>query len=133
MDWDVSRGRESVVFVYGTLLRGESNHFRLSRSDFLGEAATAPLFALRDMGGFPALIEGGTQSVQGEVYAVTRETLCLLDELEEHPVYYRRSEVRLSDGRGVMAYLLPAEKARHYPVIESGSWRLRGARPGFAR
>ena len=133
MGFEPTNGHESVVFVYGSLLRGESSHFRLSRSEFLGEALTAPSFDLLDMGGFPALIEGGSMSVQGEVYAVSRETLSLLDELEDHPVYYRRTDVELADGSGVMAYVLPRQKARHYPAIESGSWKARAAHGNGSR
>lgn len=128
MGFEAINGCESVVFVYGSLLRGESNHFRLACSRFLGEASTVPLFDLFDMGGFPAIVEGGTLSVRGEVYAVNRDTLCLLDELEEHPVYYRRTQVALEDGSDAMAYVLPRQKARRCRSIVSGNWRERAAR-----
>ncbi len=125
MGYEIADGSEAVVFVYGTLLRGESNHFRLSAARYLGEARTAPSFDLVDMGGFPALIEGGASSVSGEVYAISRDTLSLLDELEDHPSFYCRQPVVLSDESVVMAYVLPRRRAGRLPRIVSGSWKAR--------
>lgn len=113
----------TLVFVYGTLLRGESNHGLLSRARFLGDGVTTPDYRLLDMGGFPALVQPGECAVHGEVYAVDDCSLALLDELEDHPSYYRRTTIRLADGREVQSYLLPAPLAFGNATIESGDWR----------
>ena len=125
MGYEIAEGSEFAVFVYGTLLRGESNHFRLSGSRFLGEATTAAEFELVNLGGFPAMVQNGGTAIRGEVYAVSRSTLVLLDELEEHPSFYCRQNVKLADGTEVESYLLPPARARRYPRIETGSWRTR--------
>lgn len=114
-----------AIFVYGTLLRGERNHGVIAGALFFGEAKTEPGFELVDLGGYPAMVAGGNVSISGEVYAVDSDTLAQLDELEEHPDYYRRLPVRLATGLCVEAYLLGGEHVRGYPRIVSGCWRRR--------
>ena len=122
-------GGDSVsrVFVYGTLLKGEGNHWLLSDALFLGEVTTLPIYTLVHLGGFPGLLTSGRQGVRGEVYEVSRETLGRLDHLEGHPRFYRRMPVELASIEPlgeVEAYFLPPSYVR-MPVIESGDWRLR--------
>lgn len=116
------RAHERTIFVYGTLRRGAENHRFLSGGRFLGEADTAPEFELFDLGGFPALVRGGTRRVHGELWAVDGGTLALLDEFEDHPEYFRRSRVVLADGQEADAYLLGASQAAGFPRIASGDW-----------
>lgn len=113
----------TLVFVYGTLLSGESNHRYLAGAERIGEARTAAAFHLMDLGGFPALVAGGSTSVRGELYACDEDTLRRIDELEDHPDFFRRSPIALADGSRVQSYLLPAAEAEHYPRIASGDWR----------
>jgi gamma-glutamylaminecyclotransferase len=113
------------VFVYGTLLRGEDNHRFLRSASYLGSARTAPRFQLFDVGPFPALVDSGATAVVGELYEVDVETLAALDELEDHPDVYRRTEIPLDDGTVAHAYLLVRAPAEDLPVIASGDWRLR--------
>jgi len=113
------------VFVYGTLLRGEPNHRLLARAGLVGEARTRPEFDLVDLGHFPAIIEGGSTAVAGEVYEVDRLALAALDRLEGHPSFYRRERIRLDGGQVVEAYLLPAEQAWSEKLIDTGDWRDR--------
>lgn len=116
---------ETLVFVYGTLLQGECNHTWLQRARFLGRSSTRHGYDLRDLGSFPALVEGGGSVVHGEIYACDRRTLLGLDEIEDCPDFYYRGAIELDDGRTALAYLLPRGSARHFPVIESGDWRER--------
>jgi gamma-glutamylaminecyclotransferase len=115
----------TLVFVYGTLLGGESNHRHLVRARLIAPAATEPAFQLHDLGAFPALIRGGTQAVAGEVYDVDEPTLAALDFLEGHPKFYRRTSIVLSHGAAVEAYLMSPEQVGGHPIITSGSWRGR--------
>jgi gamma-glutamylcyclotransferase (GGCT)/AIG2-like uncharacterized protein YtfP len=78
-----------LVFVYGTLRKGEINHNLLESSEFIGGYVTEPKFELHDLGEYPGLVEG-TSSIVGEVYRVNDETLAQLDILEDVPIEYRR-------------------------------------------
>jgi gamma-glutamylcyclotransferase (GGCT)/AIG2-like uncharacterized protein YtfP len=119
------RGAPTRVFVYGTLLAGESNHRLLARARLVAAARTKPGFELRDLGPFPALVRGGAHAVTGEVYEVDEPTLAALDRLEGHPRFYRRARIALEDGAVVETYLLAPEQVEGRPVIDSGSWRAR--------
>ncbi len=114
------------VFVYGTLLSGEANHYLLATAAKLAEARTGAAFELYDLGSFPGLVAGGATSISGEIYEVDEPTLAALDRLEDHPVFYQRTEIVLEGGERVWTYLLPAEHVARCPVIASGSWKRRG-------
>lgn len=125
-----ARGREpearTLVFVYGTLLVGERNHRLLKGTQLLSdEARTQPGFRLYDLGPYPALVRGGDQAVVGEVYEVDQPTLAALDRLEGHPDLYRRTGIVLADDTDVETYLMSPAQLAGYPIIASGSWRLR--------
>lgn len=113
----------TLVFTYGTLLRGESNAGLLKGSKRVAKTRTLPGFRLYDFGAYPGLVQGGKQAVPGEVYAVSAETLARLDHLEEHPDFYRRTPLVLEDGTTAETYLLPSERVKGRPIIISGCWR----------
>jgi len=72
-----------LVFVYGTLKRGDCRHRYMAGGRFLGIATTAPGYRLYHLGEYPALVEdqsGG--QIEGEVFEVSLTTLDLLDEVE---------------------------------------------------
>ena len=46
----------TLVFVYGTLKRGGSNHFLLAHQQFVGATRTGAGFALYDLEGYPGLV-----------------------------------------------------------------------------
>lgn len=111
------------VFVYGTLLAGESNHRQLEGARLLAVRRTEPRYTLVDLGAFPALMEGGTTAITGEVYDVDDELLRALDRFEGVPTLYRRTRIRLLGGESVDGYLLARPRAKRYPLIASGDWR----------
>jgi gamma-glutamylcyclotransferase (GGCT)/AIG2-like uncharacterized protein YtfP len=113
------------VFIYGTLRRDERNHAQLDGARFVGHAYTAPRYALVDLGEYPALLEGGTDAVHGEVYEVEPSHLERLDAFEEHPTVYVRRSIELEGGRRVFAYVLPRERAGDAPRIPGGDWKRR--------
>ena len=47
---------KTVLFVYGTLKRGESNEFRTGDQECLGPARTLPLYRLYALGWHPGLV-----------------------------------------------------------------------------
>lgn len=85
------------VFVYGTLRKGGSNHFRMAGSDFVGEGKVPGMMYRIDW--YPALLCGGHTKVKGEVYMISDAALEDLDRFEgilpdaEQPREYRRVKV----------------------------------------
>lgn len=72
-----------LVFVYGTLKRGGSNHAFLSYQNFVGVAQTVPGFTLFELNGYPGMVpDPKAEGVHGEVWRVDPSTLAQLDELE---------------------------------------------------
>ncbi len=124
-----SRTREpeprTRVFVYGTLLAGESNHRHLAYARLVGEAQTRPEFTLYDLGFYPGMVRVGTCVILGEIYEVDEPTLAALDRLEAHPRFYRRTAIELASGDEVETYLLTVQQVADRPTIPGGSWRAR--------
>jgi gamma-glutamylaminecyclotransferase len=88
-----------LLFVYGTLKRGGSNHHFLAGQEFVGEARTAPGFRLYDLGGYPGMVAkpDDRDGVMGEVWAVDAAALLRLDGLEGlDQGIYRRAVVPLA-------------------------------------
>jgi gamma-glutamylcyclotransferase (GGCT)/AIG2-like uncharacterized protein YtfP len=117
----------AMILVYGTLMREGCNHVLMSTAQYLGIVETEPGYELVDLGPFPAMTEGGSSSVFGELYHVDAVTLAALDELEDHPNLYTRKTIRLRDGRKVQAYIMSPEKTIGYSRIPSGRWSDRHA------
>ncbi len=88
------------VFVYGTLRKGASNHFRMGDSEFLGTGRIAGKMYRIDW--YPALVCGGDSSVKGELYLVSDKDLAALDTFEgitpdaEDPREYRRANTKVT-------------------------------------
>jgi gamma-glutamylcyclotransferase (GGCT)/AIG2-like uncharacterized protein YtfP len=70
-----------VVFVYGTLRRGASNHHRMDGACFLGVGRLrAKMFRVS---WFPGIVlHEGPETVAGELYQVDPAHLCRLDAFE---------------------------------------------------
>ena len=91
-----------LLFVYGSLKRGQSNHHELGSAVFVCEARTAPQFALRVRDGFPLLV-AGAQSIRGELFVLPTAQLPALDAFEGQD--YRRCEIELRDHRCAITYM----------------------------
>jgi gamma-glutamylcyclotransferase (GGCT)/AIG2-like uncharacterized protein YtfP len=109
------------LFAYGTLRRGEQAHGLLAGARLLAKARTAPCFTLFDMGGYPALVQGGSTAVLGEIYEIDPALLEALDRYEEAPEVFQRTTIEVA-GSQVLAYLLPAERAAGNPLLPDGDW-----------
>lgn len=71
------------LFVYGTLMRGESRHRHLAGQTFVAEAQTQPDYRLFNVGDFPALVSASPgRPIAGELWLVSDETLRELDDVE---------------------------------------------------
>jgi gamma-glutamylcyclotransferase (GGCT)/AIG2-like uncharacterized protein YtfP len=74
----------NLIFVYGTLKRGGSNHHCLAGQAFIGVARTAPGYLLYEVADYPGMVreDGCLEGVSGEVWAVDNDCLAGLDLLE---------------------------------------------------
>ena len=112
-----------LVFVYGTLKRGERSHGLLGDAPFEG-TAVLPGLELYNLGPFPMAI-GNPQAqrpINGELYRVTAQQLEALDRFEGAPRLYRRELRCLADGREAWVYLGNPRQVRFAPVLGNGCW-----------
>lgn len=118
------------IWVYGTLRRGASNHFRVAGGRFVGEGRVPGRLYRIDW--YPGLcLDAGAGEVVGEVFDVSAAVLRELDAFEglaagelEGAEYRRvRARVRLADGRETEAWvwewLGPVDEARR---VAGGDW-----------
>lgn len=108
MQYSTAKTATQLLFVYGSLKRGQANHEQLRSAEYLSRARTAACFALRVIEGYPALVPG-TRAIEGELYRIGASALHLLDEFEG-PGYVRR-EVELDGNQRALAYLAVAPDA----------------------
>jgi gamma-glutamylcyclotransferase (GGCT)/AIG2-like uncharacterized protein YtfP len=86
-----------LLFVYGTLRRGGSNHARLEGCRFRRPATVRG--SLYDLGAYPALVLGTAGEVQGEIWCCPPETLLALDAYEGvHEELFSRVRLPLPEG-----------------------------------
>lgn len=88
----------TLLFVYGTLKRGCSNHGHLAGQTFISLARTAPGYRLYDLGGYPGIAArpDDREGVVGEIWSIDDEALTRLDRFEGvHEGLYRREPLPL--------------------------------------
>ncbi len=118
---------QKLIFVYGTLKRGCSNHHFLTDQEFVGEARTVPGFRLYELGGHPGMVAKADDldGVTGEIWAVNAAALVRLDGLEGlDEGMYRRDLVPLLPpfaGQGIEGYIYN-RSVKNRPDI-GGEWR----------
>ncbi|CAB3375121.1 Hypothetical predicted protein [Cloeon dipterum] len=111
------------VFVYGTLKKGEPNHdwmteWKEGQYNFIGRAKTVEKLPLiiSSRYNIPFLLDkpGFGQEVHGEVYEVDAAMVKRLDELEDHPIFYKRElrPVRLECGTERVCWIYLIQKYR---------------------
>jgi gamma-glutamylcyclotransferase (GGCT)/AIG2-like uncharacterized protein YtfP len=117
-----SQGDESqpLLFVYGSLKRGQRAHHLLVELPWLGQA-WLPGACLHDLGPFPMAVLGEGR-IQGELYGVGETDLAALDRYEGAPRLYQRHWLSLEDGRGAWVYLGRPHQVRHVAPLASGCW-----------
>ena len=97
----------TLLFVYGSLKRCGRHHELLAAAEFRGEARTPPSYAVVEVGAYPALVEGGSARIEGELFFVDEALLAVLDDFEGHPTLYERRRIVLDGGVEAEAYLMP--------------------------
>jgi len=88
----------TLVFVYGTLKRGGSNHTYLAGQEFVAQARTLPRYRLYRIEDYPGMVPAAdaTAGITGEVWSVDDDCLAELDRLEgTEQGMYRREQVQL--------------------------------------
>lgn len=89
-----------AVFVYGTLRKGASNHFRMAQGEFVSGGKVSG--AIYKIDWYPALVLGGDRFVKGELYRVSEQTLAELDIFEgitpenDRPLEYHRVKAKVT-------------------------------------
>ena len=90
------------VFVYGTLMNGETNHHYLENSKFSG-MATIEGYEMYNVGWYPAIIDGDGLII-GELYQVPTDDMPSIDMLEgEGSLYIKRCET-VTDSKGKSSF-----------------------------
>lgn len=119
-----------LVFVYGTLKRGDTNHHHLAGQVFLGEVRTVAGYTLYQPADYPGMVRSANAptGVTGELWEVTPECLRDLDRLEGVAEgLYERVPVQL----GPPHANLPVETYLYLRSLE-GSRHLGATWPGPA-
>jgi len=94
----------ALVFVYGTLRKGGSNHFRMEETEFVADGTVSGRLYAIDW--YPGLIlDPAGDPIIGEVYAVGTARLKALDEFEG----VSANEFQNSEYRRVKTMFLPRE------------------------
>lgn len=114
---------QQLIFVYGSLKAGQSNHHWLAGATALGRRHLIGA-RLHDLGPYPMVVlePGGEGVVHGELYAVDPAGLARLDVLEGYPEYYGRSLCALSDGTMAWVYHGQSHQVHGAAVISHGDW-----------
>ena len=115
-------GPPITIFVYGTLMRGMSEHIRLGGAEFLGTARTEAAFTLYNTGQWPAGVRRGRCAITGELYKIPSTRLAELDVFEGHPRLFHRQTIKLASGGTAIAWIYVAKISANWAVIDSGHW-----------
>ncbi len=113
-----------LVFVYGTLKRGQRNAPLLRGAELLGRHRTAACYWMYQFDDYPAVCENGRHAIHGEVYRVSDEQMQMLDDLEWYPHFYQRIEIPTPHGDAWM-YVVDRELCRGRKRVP-GNWRGAG-------
>jgi gamma-glutamylaminecyclotransferase len=105
----------TVLFVYGTLKKGHGRNVILDGQKFLGNATTAPNYALFDLGAFPAMVEDAENgvAVEGELWEIDPECLAYLKMVEGSPHFYDLKSIELDSGEMVHSFLFQQSVENH--------------------
>lgn len=122
MERSVTLQGTMLIFVYGTLRSGASNHHRLGGGEFVEQVELpGELFAID---WYPGMVHDihSPSRVVGEIYRVSANTLRELDEYEGSE--YKRISVKVETSDGSLdvylwEYVYPHE---HFTTIEHGDW-----------
>lgn len=114
------------VFVYGTLMEGEYNHYYLQNSTLISQA-TVKGYQMYDVGHYPAIVPGDN-SIIGELYQVPFEDMDVIDMLEGEGHLYAKKCEKVCDLKGnitfafVYVYLDECSNLEKIPAWKEYVW-----------
>lgn len=118
----------ALLFAYGTLRQGETQHALLAGARFLRMVATPPVFLLVEVAPYAALVRGGAIGVSGELYELDLATQLAIDVAHEVPLLFTRETIELADGTSADTYLLTMDQVRGRRRLAHGDWKKRFSR-----
>ncbi|MBQ6654469.1 MAG: gamma-glutamylcyclotransferase [Erysipelotrichaceae bacterium] len=123
--WD-----SDLMFTYGTLMKGQRNHFYLSESTCLGDSVLRN-YGLMEIGSFPGAVAREGMWVTGELYRVSSEEKQQIDYLEGSLYVYRRVLVEMNGKKYYPGfYEYDSEGNGEYPFRPPyGKWSSGGFDP----
>lgn len=112
-----------LLFVYGTLKRGERNHHILQHAIYHGCAHTASNYLLVELGSYPGMIENfyQGQSIQGELFEIPCALLNELDKIEDAPNLFNLEPIALANGTKAHAYIYK-KSTYDAKILSKGIW-----------
>lgn len=123
----MSTEKKIPVFVYGTLRKGQYNHYFLKDAHYLADGVTENKYGMYAHA-YP-MVTRDMQDVQikGELYLVTKEEFKHLDRLEGYPTFYDREKISVVTDNTVIEawmYFLDDVKNKHEGMyyIASGDY-----------
>lgn len=121
----------TLLFVYGTLKRGASNHRVIADQVYVGDARTPPGYRLYLVADYPGLVRdpADRRGVQGEIWSVSPAALQRLDAFEGIPEkLYRRDSIPLlpPDQEAIVQTYFYLRNIRGRRPIVSGNWPVDG-------
>ena len=113
------------VFVYASLMRNLQNMEKIETGQFLGRHDNPPLYVMVHARLADHEVEGNFHFhvEEGELYELGDEDLDLIQQLEGHPEFFRRTTIRLDDGTEAVAYdLLHPRLYTMHRVTDENDW-----------
>ena len=106
MLFDNMNSRETILFFYGSLKRGYSNHHRIARQKYLADAATVACYRIIEIGEYGGMIRDEVNgfAVTGELWAIDAKCLADLDAFEMGEGLWQRMPVLVAGHEGVQSY-----------------------------
>ncbi len=115
----------NLVFVYGTLMRGQSAHAYLAEAEYIGEYRL-PGYAMYDLGWYPGIVPDPARTVYGEVYCVSSRMLREMDGYEgEGSLYHRIRANAENESRTVPVFVYVYARRTGNELIPGGRWDSR--------
>lgn len=113
------------VFVYGTLMRGQSAHAYLAEAEYIGEYRL-PGYAMYDLGWYPGIVPDPARTVYGEVYHVSDQMLWKMDGYEGEGSLYHRVRANAENESGtVPVFVYVYARKTGSGLIPGGRWDSR--------
>lgn len=118
----------NLIAVYGTLKKGNHNHYLLNGSKYLGKEVING-FLMYSLGGFPCVVKNNNKSIHCEIYEVDDKTLSNIYRLEGYSGernssenWYDTVDVETKFGLAELFYF-KNEPRNNYGIISDGIWK----------